>query len=233
MGFSLFRKPQTRPDNMLPPGWQFYSRPSNLEPPGTVFRIDGEKRRYIVERLTPTVDLGPEPAASKVEVIETQINILARLMGIQNTNVEAGGGKSKTLEFEIIEPERQTTTDRNMEVVLKPFLNTLGVRPDNRYYVIREARSATAMTYRLTSAQFAELGAETAVSAAVEAGVKLESKGQNVYEVRQKFPERLAVMFLPEEIAPVRAGLGPGASELGRIPVTGILEWRDAALTGK
>jgi hypothetical protein len=233
MGFSLFRKPQTRPDNMLAPGWQFYSRPSNLEPPGTVFRIDGEKRRYIVERLTPTVDSGPEPDAKKVEVIETQINILARLMGIQDANVEASGGKSKMLEFEIIEPERQATTDRNMDVVLNPFLNTLGFRADNRYYVIREARSATAMTYRLTGAQFGELGGETAVSTAVELGVKFESKGQNVYEVQQKFPERLAVMFLPEEIAPVRAGLGAGASELGRIPVTGILEWRESALPGK
>jgi hypothetical protein len=53
-------------------------------------------------------------------------------MGIQNTNVEAGGGKPKMLEFEIIELECQATTDRNMEVVLKLFLNTLGFRPDNR-----------------------------------------------------------------------------------------------------
>ena len=145
--------------------------------------------------------------------------------------MEAGGGKSKTLEFEIIEPERQTTTDRSMEVVLKPFLKPwVFLEADNRYYVIREARSATAMTYRLTIAQLRRTrrGDGDQRSSRGRSKARIE-RTERVHEVRQKFPERLAVMFLPEEIAPVRAGLGPGASELGRIPVTGILEWRDAA----
>jgi hypothetical protein len=133
------------------------------------------------------------------------------------------------LEFEIIEPERQSTTDLNIDAVLKPFFRAMEFRQNNQYYVIREARSATAMTYRLTSAQFGELGGKAAVTAAVELGMKLEAKGEGVYELLQKFPERLAVMFLPEELAPVRAGLGAGVTELGRVPVTSVLEWIDAA----
>lgn len=229
MEFSLFHKQQKRPDNMLPPGWQFYSRPSNLELPGTVFRIDGQSRRYIVDRLAVAVDTGPEPGTSKVQLIEIHLNFLARLIALDGWDAEAGAGKMERLEFEISDPVRQSTTDRNMDAVLKPFLSTMEWREKNRYYVIREARSATAMTYRLTSQQLGELGGKAAVSAAVEAGAKVAAKEEGVYELTQRFPERLAVMFLPEEIAPVRAGLGAGEAELGRVAVTDILEWQEPA----
>ena len=32
-------------------------------------------------------------------------------------------------------------------------------------------------------------------------------------------------MFLPEEIGPARAGLAAGETELGLLPVSGVLDW--------
>jgi hypothetical protein len=42
-----------RPAEILEPGWQFTAKPTSsaLERPGTVFRIDRQRRRYLVERL--------------------------------------------------------------------------------------------------------------------------------------------------------------------------------------
>lgn len=225
MGFSLFRRTQKRPDNMLPEGWQFYSRPTNLEPPGTIFRIDRDGTRFIVDRLKPEVDKGAEPGASKVESIEAKIGVLARLAGLQPLTANASAGAAKIFEFEITRPVRESTTDLQMDKVLKPYLVKMEFRPNQQYYIIREVRSATAMRYRLSSEQLAEIGDEAAVDAAVQAGVKLSSKRGGEYELALDFPERLGVMFLPEEIAPVRAGLGAGQAEWGRVPVKSVLDW--------
>ena len=81
MGFSLFRKVQKRPDNMLPDGWQFYSRPTNLAPPGTIFRIDPEGRRFIVDRLKPVVDSGAEPGIAWARAACCTASASARKIG--------------------------------------------------------------------------------------------------------------------------------------------------------
>ncbi len=225
MGFSLFRKAQKRPDNMLPDGWQFYSRPTNLEPPGTIFRIDPEGKRFIVDRLKPVVDAGLEPGASKVESIEAKAGVLARLVGLQPLSANVSAGAARVLEYEIKDPIRESTTDMQMDAVLKPYLAKMEFRPNQQYYVIREARSATAMKYQLSNEQLGEIGGEATVNAVVDASVKLSAKRGGHYELAHAFPERLGVMFLPEEIAPVRAGLGAGPAEFGRVPVKHALEW--------
>lgn len=226
MAFSLFSNKQKRPDDMLPAGWQFYSRPTNLEPPGTVFRIDSNNTRYIVDRLQPKVDEGAEPGAAKTQSIETKIGMLGRLFGVQ-AGANIGGGAAKAVQFEITEPVRVSTSDTEIDKVLKPFLATMEFRPKNRYYLIRETRTATAMKFLLSDEQLAEIGGEGVIAAAGQASVKLGAQAKGYAELTQAFPERLGVMFLPEEIAPVSAGLAARGTELGRIPVTSVLEWEE------
>jgi hypothetical protein len=230
MAFS-FRRQQKRPDNMLPPGWQFYSRPTNLEGPGTVFRIDKDGTRFIVGRLAPVTDSGPEPGMSKVESIEMKIGIMARLLGLEAWNADVSGSKVKTLEFELTRPVRESTTDQNMDAVLKPFVAGMEFRPKNRYFVVREVRSAEAMKYRLSNDQLGELGGKAAVSAVLTVGTTLSAKSADVYDLAQTFPERLGVMFLPEEIVPATSALGgrETETELGRVPVERTLDWVESS----
>jgi len=230
MGLFSFTRKQKRPDNMLPAGWQFYSRPNNLEQPGTIFRIDSEGKRFIVERLKPEVERGPEPGASKTESIEAKVGVLARFIGIEAASADVSGSTSRTLEFQLTSPVRESTTDLHMDAVLKPFLAHMELRPKNRYFVVREVRTATEMKFRLTDGQLGEIGGKAAMTPAITAGAKLSAKSGGVSELTQAFPERLGVMFLPEEIAPLSSGLGGrgGVTELGRVPVTAALDWVDA-----
>jgi len=225
MAFSFLRKQQKQPDSMLPRGWQFYPRPNNLEPPGTIFRIDNEQRRYIVDRLLPASSQGREPGVSTVHTIETKMSVLARVLNMESWGAEAAAGRVRAVEFEMSEPIRESTTDGDMDAVLKPYLTKMEFKPNNRYYVIRETRSATAMKYHLSSEQSGELGAKAVLQSAINAQFKVEEKGGGAYDLAQTFPERLSVMYLPEEIAPVRAGLASGDSELGRVAVVDVLEW--------
>jgi len=227
MAFSWFRKRDKAPKGMLPDGWHFFARPTSLEPPGTIFRIDGERRRFRVHKLDPAVDSGPEPGMRSFDTVDLRAGIVARLLGLETLGASGGGKQRKQVEFELKEPVRESTTEEAIDRVLKPYLSKMEIRKRNRYFVVRETRTATAMTYRITKELLGELGGEGAVDGLGELGLELSAGRSGVYDLCQEFPQRLAVMFLPEEIAPVGQGLGGDETELGRLPVTAPLEWTE------
>lgn len=202
----------------------FFNQPTNLEPPGTVFRIDAGGCRFIVDRLTVEVDEGPEASSRLEQRMEVKLGVLARFVGLVPIGANVGGGRVQTLEFEVHDPVRAVTTDVALRAPLDILLEQLERRPDDRYFVIRETRSASGIIYRLSEGQVAELGGEGPVHAALSAGASLSAKGAGVYEITQPFPERLRVTFMPEEIKRVSAGLA-GEPRLGLVPVTTALEW--------
>jgi len=65
------------------------------------------------------------------------------------------------------------------------------------------------------------------LAASLGAGAKIGAGQGGLYEISQTFPERMRVMFLAEEIAPVKAGLAGGQPVLGRIPVRHPLVWTE------
>ncbi len=223
-----FHKRKARaPDGILAAGWQFYHWPTTLEPIGTVFRIDREQRRIIVDELAITSRRGRESSARVEHALEAGAGIIARLIGLELLRGGARAARTETVVFELAEPEREYTTDAEVDRVLGPYLAELAYRADNRYFLIRDCRWAAAMTYRLAKERLVELGGEAAVTAALAAEAKLTAVGGDLYEIDRTFPEPMRVMFLPEEIKPVAAGLGGGEPELGRVPVTEPLLWID------
>jgi hypothetical protein len=227
MRLSLFRRKPRQPERLLDEGWQFFSRPNNLEGPGTVFRIDNQGRRYIVDQLTLKVSRGAEPGTRYEGSIDTSLSILAKLIGL-DLGAKLAGRRARKLEFEVTDPVREVTTDADSQAVLDAFVRDFKLRERNRYFVIREARSAAAMLYRLTKEHMAELGGEGPVSAALSAGASLAVKASNVFEITQPLPERLRVMFLPEEVKVVGRSLGAAEPTLGLVRVREPLEWEDA-----
>ncbi len=220
------KKERTKPDRVLQEGWQFYHRPTTLEPVGTVFRIDHESRRYIVDELEIQSTRGIEAAGRLEDRIELGAGILARLLGI-GPKADANAQFTEKIIFELSQPEREMTTDAALSSVLEPFLDELKYRADNRYFLIRECRWASAMTYRLSKERVIALGGEAAINEALTVGGKIKTVGERLYEINCDFPESMRVMFLPEEIKPISAGLGGDEPRLGRVPVNEPLVWED------
>jgi len=220
------KKARTQPDRILQEGWQFYHRPTTLEPVGTVFRIDHERRRYIVDELDIQSTRGMEAASRLEDRIELGAGILARLLGI-GPKADANAQLAEKIVFELSQPEREMTTDVALRGVLEPFLSALKYRVDNRYFLIRECRWATAMTYRLSKERVIALGGEAAINEALTVGGVLKTSGEHLYEINCDFAESMRVMFLPEEIKPISAGLGGDEPILGRVPVKEPLVWED------
>lgn len=224
MPFRVVRDRASRAEELLPQGWQLFARPTNLEPPGTIFRIDSNGARYIVQRLEVTITTGAEPGEVFQRSIETRLSLVARLLGLV-PGMEASARRTEAIAFEIGHPVRQSTTDVDIERALAPVLADFPFKAGNRYFIIRETRTATSMRYRLTQGQALALGADGLPVGAGAISASVEASTDGFTSIEQTFPEPLAVMFLPEEITPVRSGLADDVASLGRVAVRAPLEW--------
>lgn len=214
--------------HILDRGWQFYFTPTTLEPPGTVFRIDAERRRYPVTTLLVQPQVGQEAAGEYTESVAANLGILARFLDLKGVNINVGTAKTERLVFKMDNPDREFVDDLNLDKVLRPFLKELEYRVDNRYFVIRECRRATGINHHLTRSQVDNLGGAAAFAErlALE-GTLFKAERNGEYLLQQKFEQPMRVMYLPEEIKPVTAGLAQAKPELGRVPVDETLVFEE------
>lgn len=222
----FFKKKKEGPEQMET-GWQFYARPTTLEPPGTVFRLDKVGKKFTVDHLKVKIEEGSEAEVSTVREIETTVGILARFFGLKSFDVKAGAGRVKRLKFSMTDPVRQVTTDYAVRDVIGPFLKEWQFLKDCRYFLIREARTASAMKYLLTKDLFADLGGEATINAAIQAGANIKAKIQDTVEIDQQFGDKMRVMFLAEEIQPIARFIGYGP-EVVLGPVREVLIWEES-----
>jgi hypothetical protein len=217
------------PGHILDRGWQFYFAPTTLEPPGTVFRIDAESRRYLVETLPVELQVGEEASGEHTESVTASMGVVARFLGLKGVEAKVGTGKTEQLVFRMDQPEREVVDDMDLGRVLQPFLNGFDYRDDNRYFVIRECRRATGLTHHLTMSQVNDLGGKASLKkAAALKGTLFKSERSGQFRLEKKFDKPMRVMFLPEEITPVSdKGASFESAELRLIPVTEVLAWEE------
>lgn len=213
------------PARILERGWQFYSKPTTLEPPGSVFRIDAEGRKYEVGTLTAIPKAGDEAFGRHRESIAANTSMLARFLDV---NLKAQAQKTDVLIFEMNGAVREVLDDADVDAVIDAFLQKLRYRADNRYFLIRESRRATEMTYHLTRSQVDELGGSaTLASKAKLEGTMFKADRGDEFLLQQKFAAPMRVMFLTEEIKPITAALAAERQQLGLVPVAEPLVWEE------
>lgn len=215
----------TAPGALLEPGWQFYARPTSLEPPGTVFRIDSAGRRFAVAEIAPPITTGAEVFGANREAIRTSAQIVARFIGGRD-EAAAGqhGDRIETLEFQMFDVQKEVTTDMDTMKLLQQFRSVVDYRRDNRYFVIRESRSALALRYSLSDALVDSLDGQAGLDKLVKGDAGLSYRKDGGYVLEQKLPTRMRVMFLAEEITPAK-GISGGKPQFETIPVTEPLVW--------
>jgi hypothetical protein len=215
------------PGTLLDPGWQFYSKPTTLEPPGTVFRIDSADRRFVVDVIATPITIGGELFPKSEQTIQTSASALSRFIGKDpKASLSQKGTRVDTLQFEMLEVQREMTTDADIARILKEFRSRVEYRPDNRYYLIREARSAKELHYTLSEDLVNRLGGSAAVSALASGSAGLSYQKHQRDVLSQVLPERMRVMFLADQIVPGSASLSGDLPEFTTAPVTRPLAWK-------
>jgi hypothetical protein len=216
-----------KPSTLLEPGWQFYSKPTTLEPPGTVFRIDKSGSRFVVDVINVLTTTGKEAFGNSKQTIRTSAMALSRFIGNNfDASARQNGFREEMLEFELIDVEREITTDVVVEKTLKEFPSKVEYREDNRYFIIRESRSANEIHYTLSEELLNEIGGSASLLKYVDSQANFSYQKQGEYILSQKLPSRMRVMFLAEEIIQTSASLTGGMPEFGTAPITKPLVWK-------
>jgi hypothetical protein len=221
----LIDRRATAPAALLEPGWQFYTRPTSLEPPGTVFRIDKEGRRFAVAEIPTASATGAEAFGTTSVAIRTNARMLARFIG-GHTDLAAGqkGDRLETLEFEMFDVQKEVTTDIAILELLMEFRSRVDYQPGNRYFIIRESRSALELRYSLSEQLVNALDGSAGLSQLVKGDSGLSYEKRESYVLKQRLPTRMRVMFLAEEIIPTTALIGD-KPQFETTPVTEPLVW--------
>ncbi len=229
----FFRKAKSEPEPLLDPGWQFYSRPTTMDGPGTVFRIDGAGKKFTVQRLELKIERGNEAEISMERVIETEAGILARFLALHSAGAKAQAGHVRRLKFSLGNPIMEVTLDNDVRDAVDKFKKHLDYDVHQRYFIIRAARSASSMKYQLSHELVGELGGTAEIEGAIEAGINVRAGAEGLVQIDQHFQKQMRVMFLPEEIKVIAAGLSRAVPELGLKPVREVLHWTEMAAEGK
>jgi len=207
-------------------GVQFYPNPTGLEPPGTVFRIDANRTQYLVKQLTVPVQSAPEASGTSRETVTVSTGVVAQLFGIAVTTLKVGSERTAQIALEMGGVVREITFDADLDAAVDEFRREK-YRVDNRYFIIRECWLAKSIDYRFTERYILDLGGEAVVKQINAKASLLTRERSGEYVLKRKFPTPLRVLFLPEEITPISAGLGGESPRLDRTPVDGPLVWED------
>lgn len=224
-----FYKKRSKPEDILEIGWQFHHRPTTVEPVATVFRIDKQGRRHIVGTLDVETTAGAEAGGRIEQVVDAGASVMTRIFGLKDLGAGAKVSKTEKIVFEVREPKREYINDIDLHKVVDSFQQEFEYRADSRYFVIRDCRSGTGLTYQITKKKLANIGGEAKVKELLSVGANLSAAGDNMYSLNKDFGERMDIMFQPDEIGPIAAGLGGDQQELGLLPVRGVLFWTDEA----
>jgi hypothetical protein len=213
---------------VLDPGWQFYSKPTTMEPPGSLFRIDAEGVRYQVGRMEVELQTGKEVMGRVQRRTEVDSRVLAGITGLRRgVQAEGTGRATESIQFEMIDTQREVLTDLAIDALLTQFKRTVTPRKGNRYFVIREARSASEMRYTISEESASRMGGDVALTRSLKAEGHAFVKTGSEYNIEQKFQERMRVMFLPEEIVISGASLSGLPPEFEVVPVRWTLTWKE------
>jgi len=223
-GHALGTKP---PIDILSAGWQFYDNPTTLDAPGTIFRIDSNKKKFTVHIYNLPIITGDEVYAERTESVKTKSGIFAKFIGLKNIpDIGFGTGSNKSIAFSIKDVKREVTTDQAVNNILKDLWSKIEYKTDNRYYIIRETKSATQIKFIVNNDILADFGGEKSFTKYISGRVDLKYEKKGDLILNQELPKRMRVLYLVDEIL-IQPSLSGKPPEATLVPVNDVLVWTD------
>lgn len=200
----------------LPPGYQCPLIPNGFDPVGSIYRIDAKGTYFRVTDFSndPSVlnrrrtvaianyALSDEQVASTSLSANLMKNVLPGLAAQASSDTSskiAVGITVKDLKGEIID-------DQVADYVIAWFRRNVSPRPGSRYYLVREAIKAGAVSYSLEDKDVQKLGGKAQIIDIADAKADVtvrDELGRLVIE--QTFAKRISVCTKPSEIVLTRS----------------------------
>jgi hypothetical protein len=210
---------QRTTETLLADGWECLKAPNSLDQPGLVFRVSSDGTRFDGTVLDVPVRPGTVADASFEDSGKVSASLVASMLGLDALNTDAKGEGSASREFtakvKLEDRKEQRTLDGDIIAAITE-LDTGFVVPDNQYYIIRDTQLAKKQTLTVDRKVAAKLGGEAEFENSIKATAKasIERKRDQVYEIKQEFPEYLTVCIKAEKFDPNLRRLGAGGAVL-------------------
>lgn len=211
----------------VPKGYTCPVVPNTFDPTGSIFRIDTSgtfyrvadlgSERFVVENRRPDVViadyvLSDEEAASA--------GISARLLKTALPDLSVEGNLDERVSVEIIVKDIRADIvyDTGADQIAQWFRKNIKPKKGSKYFIVREAIQAGAVTYRLKRKDLTKFGGSARIEQIAEGKTNVTVRDNNsTFEITQTFSPRINVCVKADEIK-IPDGAGVTASAAAVVP---------------
>jgi hypothetical protein len=198
--------------SQLPKGYDCPINSNDLYPVGAVYRRDQNGVYYSVKDLSGHTivkdHLRRDIKISDYEISDTQktnAQASAALLkkAVPNLSLSGSAKKKKTLSVNVtVKDIRADDIDDEVEGnVVKWIKTNVGVKPGNRYFLVRQAVKASAVSYVIKKQDLAELGAKGDLSEIAKASANVTIRDNDgSLKLSQTFEPRITVCTMSADI---------------------------------
>lgn len=198
----------------LPAGYQCPLVPNGFDPAGSIYRLDKSGTYYRVK------DFSNDPAfmalgarkdvpisnyvlsSKQASTAGLSVDLLQKVLPGLSANASGDFNKEITVDITVEDMVGEVIDDPLADRMADWFRANIAPKPGSRYYLVREAVKAGAVSYRLKEKDLAKLGgkAELEKLASGAANVTVHDN-DGTFEIKQKFsPARIPVCIKSAEI---------------------------------
>lgn len=207
-------------------GFEAFATPRSFDGPGTIFRIDGDGKRFLVGEITFKVKEGveelPKASSSRVFSLSQFIEALGASATAMPASIKANLSRTATTTIEATTAQRKFVSDDDVVTAMLAWANRAKPNGDSVYYLIRETISTPGLVYKVDKNWLNSVNVD--IQTLEVAGYKGEAKASagDVLEMNRTFSQPLNVWFKAEKIVvkPV-LGAAPGQYIIERSPEAG------------
>lgn len=198
--------------SQIPKGYDCPLNSNDLYPVGSVYRKDKAGVYYSVKDLSNSAlvkdHLRKDIKISNYEISDTQktnaeasVALLKKV--VPNLSLTGSAKKKKTLSVDItVKDIRADDIDDEVEAnIVKWIKANVGIKPGNKYYLVRQAVKASAVSYVIKKQDLAELGATGDLTNVANGSAKLTIRDNDgSLKLSQTFEPRITVCTKSAEI---------------------------------
>jgi len=199
----------------LPKGYQCPLVPNGFDPPGSIYRLDKSGTYYRVKDFTGDATIMALGGYRKDVPISNYVlsdkqastaglslTLLQKALPGLSSSASGDFNKETSVDITVEDMVGEVIDDTLADHIVDWFRANITPKPGSKYFLVREAVKAGAVSYRLKQTDLAKLGgkAELAKLAQGAANVTLRDD-DGTFEIKQKFsPARIPICIKSAEI---------------------------------
>ncbi len=207
----------------VPKGYQCPLVPNGFDPPGSIYRLDKDGTYFRVKDFTTTQEITAlgtykrEVKISNYQLTDTQqvnaglsFDLLQKVLPGLSATGSADYKKAMTVEITVEDMVGEVIDDAVADMIVELFEVSITPKPGSKYFLVREAVKAGAVSYKLKQSDLARLGGKAEVEQLAKTSANVTVRDNDgVLELKQKFgPDRMSICIKSAEVAikPMRSG---------------------------